>query len=110
MDTFRKTGSRRAIATEAASLRWLAEAESDGGAAVAVLVHEGDTWLETTYLDSASPSREDAAEFGRRLARTHAAGADWWAQAPPGMDPAELATANLPTPAVDSPTWGSFGE
>lgn len=110
MDTFRKTGSRRAIATEAASLRWLAEAQGDGGAAVADLAGVGDEWLETVYLPDVAPSRDDAAEFGRRLARTHAAGAEWWARAPPGMDPADLATANLPTPAVAAPTFGGFGE
>lgn len=109
METFHKTGSRRAIATEVASLHWLKEAEPDG-AAVAELAGSGSDWLETRYLESASPSREDAAEFGRRLAHTHAAGAQWWAQAPPGMDPADLATANLPTPAVAEPTWSSFGE
>lgn len=110
MDTFRKTGSRRAIATEAASLRWLAEAEPDGGAAVAELVTVGDTWLETVLLDTAAPNREEAAAFGRRLAHTHAAGAEWWAQAPPGMDPGDLATANLPTPAVAEPKWTGFGD
>lgn len=109
MESFRKTGSRRAISTEAASLRWLAEAQPDG-AAVADLVGSGPGWLETRYLASASPTAEDAAAFGRRLAHTHAAGAQWWAQAPPGMDPADLATANLPTPAVAQPAWGGFGE
>ena len=107
MQTFRKTGSRRAIATEAASLEWLALA--DGGAAVAELAAVGDTWLETVLIPSAAPSRDDAAEFGRRLAHTHAAGARWWAEAPPGMDPADLATANLPTPAAREPVWDSFG-
>lgn len=110
MDTFRKSGSARAIATEAASLRWLAQAQVDGGAAVAELAGVGAGWLETRYLPSATPSREDAARFGRQLARTHAAGARWWAQAPPGMDPADLATANLPTPAAVEPTWRGFGE
>lgn len=105
---FRKTGSRRAISTEAASLHWLAEAEPDGGAAVGELVEVGDTWLETVLLDPGAPSREDAAEFGRRLARTHAAGASWWGEAPPGMDPADLATANLPTPAAVEPVWDDF--
>ncbi|AQP49398.1 hypothetical protein BW730_14830 [Tessaracoccus aquimaris] len=107
MRTFRKEGSRRAIATEAASLEWLAAA--DGGAAVAELAAVGDTWLETVLIPAAAPSRDDAADFGRRLARTHAAGARWWAEAPPGMDPADLATANLPTPAAPRPVWDSFG-
>ncbi len=107
MRTFRKTGSRRAIATEAASLLWLADA---GGAAVATLAEVGDTWLETLLLTPGTPSHESAADFGRRLAATHAAGADWWGQAPPGLDPDDLATANLPTPAAAEPTWHTFGE
>ena len=107
-DTFHKTGSTRAIATEAASLVWLANALD--GAQVAQLVEVGSTWLDTILLSSSSPSREDAAAFGRRLAHTHAAGAHWWGQAPPGMDPADLATANLPTPAAAEPTWQSFGQ
>lgn len=107
MANFRKTGSRSAIATEAASLRWLAEAD---GAAVAQLVEVGDTWLETVLLPTATPSHEAAAEFGRRLAHTHAAGADWWGQAPPGLDPAHLVLAELPTPAPAQPTWRTFGE
>lgn len=107
MRTFRKTGSRRAIATEAASLRWLAEAD---GAAVASLVSVGDTWLETVLLDAGTPTHGQAAEFGRRLAHTHAAGAAWWGQAPPGLNPVDLVTADLPTPASSEPRWGSFGE
>lgn len=108
MQTFRKTGSRRAIATEAASLRWLADVE--GGAAVAELASVQQTSLETVLLQQASPSVEEAAEFGRRLAHTHAAGASWWGEAPPGLDPGDLATANLPTPAAAEPTWLSFGD
>ena len=101
---------RSAIATEVASLRWLAEAEPGGGAAVAELVGAGETWLETRFLESMSLDREAATAFGRRLALTHAAGAEWWAQAPPGMAPGDLVTAELATPAVDEPTWRGFGE
>lgn len=107
METFRKTGDRRSIATEAASLRWLAAAE---GAAVVPLVEVGETWLTTQLLHVSSPTRADAAEFGRRLAVTHAAGAGWWGAPPPGLDAADLYFAGFPAPAVGEPTWGSFGE
>ena len=107
MKTFRKTDTRRAIASEVAGLAWLTEAD---GAPVAELVDHGETFLETRMLDHGSPTRESAAEFGRRLAQTHAAGADWWGQAPPGLDPADLVHANLPMPAPAEPLWGSFGE
>lgn len=108
METFLKTGSERAIATEAASLMWLAEAP--GGAPVALLVSQGPTWLKTRLIASGVPTPESAADLGRGLARTHAAGARWWGEAPPGMDPDDLATANLPTPAAASPLWESFGQ
>lgn len=104
---FRKHASRAAIATEAASLRWLAHA---GGAPVAELLGVGDDWLETATLAHGSPSVEDARKFGRALARTHAGGADFWGQAPPGLDPADARLADLPAPAVISPTWNSWGE
>lgn len=107
MDVFRKTGPRKAIATEVASLRWLADA---GGAPVVELLGAGKTWLETTLLETARPGPQTAAAFGRALAHTHAAGAGWWGQGPPGLDPADLVTANLPTPAVAEPAWHSFGQ
>lgn len=107
METFHKVGTRRAIATEAASLRWL---RVMGGAAVARTQSVGTTWLTTTLLDPATPSRSDAFDFGRRLASTHAAGAGWWGQAPPELDPADLVLAELEAPAAASPRWGSFGE
>lgn len=104
---FRKSGSPGAISTEASSLEWLRQSR---GAPVVELLEVGGTWLETRFLPSGSPSREDAAEFGRGLARTHAAGADWWGQAPPGMAPQDLSTANLPTPATREAQWRTFGE
>lgn len=107
METFRKTGDPRSIATEAASLRWLAAAE---GADVVELEEVADTWLSTRLLTEGSPSRRDAAEFGRRLAVTHAAGAPWWGSPPPGLPAADLRFAGFPAPAVDRPTWSGFGE
>ena len=93
METFHKVGSRRAIVTEAASLRWLLV---PGGAAVARLKGVGSTWLTTGLLDPGTPSRVDAERFGRRLAVTHAAGAGWWGQAPLEMSPSDLTLAELP--------------
>ena len=107
METFRKTGSPLAIQTEAASLRWLAEAE---GAPVAQLTAVGDTWLTTGFLHAGRPDEAAAAEFGRGLAATHAAGAKWWGQAPPGFEGDNLSTAGLDTPVVHAPRWRSFGE
>lgn len=106
--TFRKTGSPDAVATEAASLRWLAEA--DGGAAVAELVDVGDDWLTTRLLADGSPTPDDARAFGARLAHTHGAGAEFWGQAPPGLDASRLRLAELDAPAADQPRWDTFGE
>lgn len=109
-ELFRKPGSPLAIRTEAASLAWLAAAD---GASVAELVEIGSDWLTTRYLASGSPSPAAAAEFGRRLAVTHAAGADRWGAAPPGFDGSHLDLAGLPAPADNTtgePRWRSFGE
>lgn len=107
METYRKQASAEAIASEAAGLRWLAAA---GGAGVAELVAVGDTWLETRLMRPGNPSREDAAEFGRRVAATHAAGAGWWGAAPPDADPTAQRLAELPAPMASAPRYASFGE
>ena len=84
METIRKTDSRRGrIAYEVAGLAWLAEASDPGAAVVPVLDH-GATWLEESRVVSVSPSAQDAEEFGRALAYTHAAGATHLGAAPDG--------------------------
>lgn len=100
MERFRKTGSRPAIASEARSLEWLAAAS---GAPVVPLLGESDTWLETQYLASSRATPAAAEEFGRCLALTHAAGADFFGQGPPGLDPADSLLADLPHPLLPAP-------
>ena len=107
--TFRKSASPAGIATEATSLRWLAAATPDGGAAVAELIDHGDVWLETRMMETAGPSREDTREFGRRLARTHGAGASWFGALPPGLPVEQAVLAELPSPAADKPRYASWG-
>lgn len=109
MDVFHKTGSAPAIATETRSLEWLGQATVSGGAPVAELVAEGNGWLETRMLPPGTPSPAHARRFGALLAHTHAAGAEFWGQAPPGLDPADARLAELESPAVDSPTWQTWG-
>lgn len=109
--TFRKTGSAAAITSEAASLRWLADAARDGGAPVVELLATGPGWLETRRLHAVAATPRAAEEFGRALARTHAAGAPWWGAGPPGL--AESRLAELPHPIVATAeaapsSWGEF--
>lgn len=106
MDTFHKKASPKAILAEAAGLRWLAEAAN--GAPVVELVAQGDEWLETRLLPEVAATPEAAREFGRRLAHTHAAGAEWWGQVPPGVD--EHLLAELPLPSPQAGQFTSFGE
>lgn len=106
--SFHKSGSPAAIATEVASLFWLADAA--GGAAVAEVVNRGQSWLETRRLAHGTPSPEDAARFGRHLARTHAAGAPHWGAPPPGLRDTDARLAELPAPVSRTPRWNSWGD
>ena len=106
--SFHKSGSPAAISTEVASLFWLADAA--GGAAVAEVVNRGQSWLETRRLAHGTPSPEDAARFGRHLARTHAAGAPHWGAPPPGLRDTDARLAELPAPVSRTPRWNSWGE
>lgn len=61
------------IAFEASGLAWLAEAGPHGAKVVRVL-ESSPTRLLEEHLVSAPPTRTAAEDFGRALARTHAAG------------------------------------
>ncbi|MDO5068510.1 MAG: fructosamine kinase family protein [Propionibacteriaceae bacterium] len=104
---FRKTGSVEAVRTEVASLAWLREAD---GAAVAEVLESGPGWLETRMMRHGEPSRDDAAAFGRDLARTHATGAPHWGALPPGLPESDARLAELPAPSATTPRWDSWGE
>lgn len=109
--SFHKEASPAAIATEVRSLHWLAEATQSGGAPVVELLGNGLTWLETRRLEAGSPSPGDAREFGRALARTHTAGADWFAATPPGLPIEQAVLAELPSPSLAESrytSWGAF--
>lgn len=83
MDIFRKQGTQRAIDWEAAGLRWLAQAQDDGGARVAQVVStEGELVIER--IRETPPSRRVAGDFGAALAVTHAAGASAFGAGPAG--------------------------
>ncbi|GAA4198194.1 fructosamine kinase family protein [Microbacterium oryzae] len=95
---------------EAAGLRWLAAA--DGGARIAHVVDVDDDRLVLESIDEVAPSAAAARAFGAALARTHAAGADWWGCPPDGW-PGSLTMGRSRTPLVldrsaAPSTWGAF--
>ena len=97
------------FACEAVGLRWLAAAES-GVLTVPVVDHDAAS-LTLQRLDVAEPDLMSAYEFGRGLARTHAAGAEAFG-APPGgwTGPGFFGPMAKPLPMSLSghARWGSF--
>jgi fructosamine-3-kinase len=98
------------LAWEAAGLRWLGEAECDGGVPVVEVLDLAADALTLTRLQPVAPSETAAADFGRRLARMHAAGADTFGEPPEGWQghgyfgPAD---APLPLRLGRHPRWGA---
>ncbi len=104
--TFRKTSSQAQISFELAGLRWLAAAE---GAQVVPVLDQGPAWIDEPRLYQVSPSKQQAREFGRALAQTHAAGADWFGQPPAGFaEEGWIGSAPLPL-VSDKPAWQTWG-
>lgn len=99
-------------AWEAAGLRWLAGAEIGGGARVVHVQKVAEDALTLEHLYPAPASTPHAEDLGRRLARTHDAGADAFGAPPPTwrrnhgwLGPADD-VLELPTRPV--PRWGQF--
>ncbi len=92
---------------EAAGLRWLAEAESSGGIACARVRDASAHRLVEERIPTGAPTRQAARLAGEALARTHAAGADWYGCPPPGWEGGAYAigpsrTAVVPRDVVES--------
>jgi fructosamine-3-kinase len=97
------------FAWEAAGLRWLSDV--DGGVPCAQVVSFDATRLTLRRLDSVTPSREAASEFGSRLAVTHDAGAAAFGVGPDGWDgPGFFGPLSQPLPMSLRPyrRWGEF--
>jgi fructosamine-3-kinase len=97
------------FACEAAGLQWLSTA--DGGVPCARVLAHDDTSLTLERLDGAAPTRTAAVEFGKRLARTHDAGADAFGAPPDGWaGPGFFGPLQQPLPMsyCASDRWGSF--
>lgn len=95
------------IAFEASGLAWLAEAGPQGAKVVRVL-ESSPTRLLEEHLVSAPPTRTAAEDFGRALARTHAAGASHLGAPPPGYTGAGW-MGEAPLPLLDEEATGSWG-
>ncbi len=88
---------------EAAGLRWLAE--PTGGVQVPDVLAVADDVLVLRWVEPGRPTPDAAADLGRRLARTHAAGAPAYG-APDGAGDGWI--AGLPLPQRTAPTWAEF--
>ena len=112
MATFVKSNPSAPVgffACEAAGLRWLSAA--DGGVPCAEVVGYDDARLTLRRLDTVAPERRAAHEFGRRLARTHDAGAEAFGAAPDGWTGAGFFGPlhhPLPMSLSEHGTWGDF--
>jgi fructosamine-3-kinase len=90
------------FAVEAAGLRWLAEAEPDGGVMTARVLHVDESEIVLERVTSQPPTPWAAAQLGHRLALTHARGADWFGQPPAGWSGRGF-IGSLPLPLVAPP-------
>ncbi|OAN36112.1 fructosamine kinase [Mycolicibacterium iranicum] len=97
------------FACEASGLRWLAEV--DAGVPCARVLAVDDASLTLERLTSSAPTDAAAREFGARLARTHAAGADGFGAPPSGWDgPGFFGPLQRPLPMAycRESSWGAF--
>ncbi|MCD4523898.1 fructosamine kinase family protein [Nocardioides sp. cx-173] len=85
--------------TEAAGLRWIADA---GGVGVPEVLAVDAECLILRWVESGRNSIESAAAFGRALATTHAAGAAAYGAEADGF------IGRLPLPNRATPTWAEF--
>lgn len=98
---------RHFFEAEAAGLRWLAEAESQGGARVARVLDVADDHIELEAVPEGRPTTAAAESFGRALAATHAAGAEAFGAPAAGWHGGAW-IGRQPQPNEPTPTWGVF--
>ncbi len=104
-DRFTKRTVPGAALYEAAGLKWLAAAPD--GADVVQVIDAAEREIVLPRLVAGPPDAEAAAEFGRRLARTHDAGAAAFGAPPRGWD-GEGWIGTEPMTLVPCTTWGRF--
>lgn len=110
--TFVKTaGAGDNLPGEAAALRWLAEAEEHGGIRVVRVLSVSQDELVEERVRTGVPSAAAARRTGAALARTHAAGAEWFGCAPDGwVGEPWCGRARTPYVAREdaASSWGAF--
>jgi fructosamine-3-kinase len=89
-------GGSEGFAAEAASLRWLAQADA---VPVPGVLASDETCLVIDWIEIESPARDAASRFGRQLASLHLAGADRFGAPWPGV------IAGLPLPNTRADSW-----
>jgi fructosamine-3-kinase len=94
-------------AAEAAGLRWLAEAQADGGAAVVEVHAVAEDHIDLELLVEVRATEAAAEALGGALARTHAAGAPSFGSPPPGGG-ADAWIGRQPQRNDATATWGLF--
>lgn len=112
-DTFTKRRSTQtaSLMGEAAALKWLAEAQTQGGIRVAKVISASETELVVERIATRAPTEAAARAAGIALARTHAAGAPYWGSAPAGWEGSyRIGTSLTPCAPTDAKpaNWGSF--
>ncbi|MBC9732556.1 fructosamine kinase family protein [Nocardioides marmotae] len=90
---------------EARGLRWLGEVE--GGARVPEVLGVDSECLVMRWIEPGKQTADAAADLGRALAATHAAGAAAYG-AGPGGEHRDTYIARLPLPNRPAPTWAEF--
>lgn len=112
MHIFRKTNPSAPpglFAAEAHGLRWLGAVS--GGVPCARVHSFDETGLDIERLERVRPHADAARQFGRRLAVTHAAGADAFGSPPDGWSgPGYFGPAERPLPMSYGAyaSWGAF--
>lgn len=93
--------------SEAAGLRWLGEAEPDGGARTARVIAVAPGRIELERVRESAPTAAAARAFGVALARTHSAGARAFGAPPDGWTGPGF-IGRRPQSYAREESWGAF--
>ncbi|GAA6123144.1 fructosamine kinase family protein [Bifidobacterium psychraerophilum] len=108
MEQYRKSRAhspRGFFECEGRGLKWLAEAQPQGGPRVVEVFGWGNDYLDIERVQSASPTPRAAHDFGAALAHLHDFGAEYFGEAPKGYDgTCYFGPLQDPVP-MDTGTW-----